>query len=240
MAAVADTVTVLSLAASSASFTADTVTTPALAVAPAATVSVLFVLKRKSDDAVCKPADAVTVTVVGWLDRCESRAVTVDTPPFSEIDDDDNTSVTDGAASSSSMVSVTADGFATPPPDAAADTDACLSGESVVSVTAVTVTAPALAVDPAAMVSVLALDSVKPAPVAATVNVTASLDLPDSFAVTVETPPVSEIDAGDSASVAVGNDSSSVSVSLAPVTRPIPWSLATVAVTVVERPPLPW
>ena len=59
------------------------------------------------------------------------------------------------------MVSVTASGFVTPCAlTAAPETFTCLSGESVASLTAVTVTAPVLAVSPAAIVSVLSFDSV--------------------------------------------------------------------------------
>ena len=130
------------------------------------------------------------------------------------------------------------------------ETVTCLSGESIVFPFAVTVThgtAIPLVVFPAAIVSVLLLDRLKsaaiaPVPAAAvTVTVTASVDTLDSVACTVDTPLLSEIDAGDRTSVTSGRSSSSVSVSGAPVTLPVvPWSLAAVAVTVVERPPLPW
>ena len=147
--------------------------------------------------------------------------------------------VTVGASSSSSMVSVTLAGAATPlAPLTVAETVTVLSGASVVSATAVTVTVPVLVVAPAAMVSVFALDSVKPLPEADTVSVTAALDARFKRAVTVATPPDSEIDEDDSASVAVGVASSSVSVSAAPVTAPTPWSLAAVPVTVTERSPM--
>ena len=106
------------------------------------------------------------------------------------------------------------------------------------SATAVTVTVPALAVCPDATVSVFAFDSAKPLPEAATVSVTAALDARFKRAVTVATPPLSEIDEGDSANVAVGAASSSVSVRLAPVTAPTPWSLDAVPVTVTLRSPM--
>ena len=66
-----------------------------------------------------------------------------------------------------------------------------------------------------------------------------ALDAPDSVAVTVVTPPPSEIDADDSASVTVGKVSSSVSVSSAPVTLTAPRSVTAAPVTVVERPAAP-
>ena len=148
-----------------------------------------------------------------------------------------------GGSSSSAMVSVTADGFATPlSPLTAAETVTDLSGPSIASATAVTVTAPTLAVDPAPMVSVFALDSVKPSPVAATVSVTAALDARFRLAVTVAAPPFSGIDDDDSANVAVGAPSSSVSVRLAPVTATVSdsaaaWPLDAVPVTVTVRSP---
>ena len=118
------------------------------------------------------------------------------------------------------------------------------------SATAVTVTTPVLAVCPDAMVSVFALDSVKPAPVAETVSVTAALDARFKLAVTVlELPaPLSSMVSGfegsgsDNDSVAVGVASSSVSVRGAPVTVRVcesaaAWALAAVPVTVTERLP---
>ena len=148
-------------------------------------------------------------------------------------------SVTPGASSSSSMVSVTLAGATTPlSPLTVAVTVTDLSGASTVLSFAVTVTMPVLAVCPDATVSVFALDSVKPFPEAATVSVTASLDARFKRAVTVATPPDSEIDEGDSANVAVGVASSSVSVRLGPVTAPTPWSLDAVPVTVTERLPM--
>ena len=238
---VAETVTVSS-GSSVVSCSAVTVTAPVLVVSPDAMVSVLAVLSVKS---VPEIGVVDTVTVTASLDATDSVAVTVATPPVSEIDADDRTSATIGNASSSVSVSVTSGGAATPlPPEAVPETVTDLSGASSAFPLAVTVTAPVLAVCPAAIVSVSALDRLKspataPVPGAAeTVTVTASLDLTDSVAVTVDTPPVSEIDADDRTSATVGNASSSVSVNGAPVTLPVPWSLAAVAVTVVERPPL--
>ena len=88
-------------------------------------------------------------------------------------------------------------------------------GESTALPFAVTVTRPALVVAPAARVRVVAVlraKSAATAPVpaaAATVTVTAALDGPERVAVTVERPPVSEIDEGDNTSATVGNVSSS-------------------------------
>ena len=244
-AATPETVTDLSPEWTSLPF-AVTVTVPALAVLPAAIVRVVAAERSKSAAAAPVPAAAATVTVTAALDLPESVAVTDDTPPVSEIEDGDSARVTVGKVSSSVSVRVTDDGAATPlPPSTAPETVTDLSGESTSLPLAVTVTVPALAVLPAAMVSVFAAERPKsaataPAPAAApTVTVTASLDLPDSVAVTVVSPPVSEIEDDDSASVTVGNVSSSVSVSAAPLTLPAPWSLAAVAVTVVERPPAP-
>ena len=144
--------------------------------------------------------------------------------------------VTEGTPSSSVMVSVLLSGVATPlAPLTVAETVTALFGESATSFVAAMVTVPVLAVKPAPTVSIFAVESVKPSPEAATVNVTAALDAPESVAVTVATPPASEIDEGDKPRVAVGAPSSSVSVSAAPVTVPMPWSLEAVAVTVAER-----
>ena len=157
------------------------------------------------------------------LDGCESVADTVVVPPFSGIEEDTSASATAGASSSSVMVSVASDGFATPfVPLTVAETVTDLFGESVTSFVAASVTVPVLAVEPAATVSVFAVESVKPSPVAETVSVTVSLDARFSTAVTVETPPSSEMDDGDRARVAAGAPSSSLSVRLAPVTVPMP------------------
>ena len=115
-------------------------------------------------------------------------------------------------------VRVTLAGFATPPPAALPDTVTCLLAVRISLLTAVMVTVPVLAVVLAAMVSVRARDSVKsravaPVPGAAcTVTVTGALEAPDRVAVTVATPPVSEIDEGDSARASIGVPSSSISV----------------------------
>ena len=229
--------------------TAVIVTAPVLVVSPDAIVNLSVLDNVKSPAAVSAPGAADTVTVTAALDTPESVAVTVAAfdVPLSSIVADDNASVTVGNASSSVSVSVALDGAATPlPPEAVPETVTDLSGESTEFPTAVTVTVPMLVVSPDAIVNLSALDNVKsaataPVPAAAaTVTVTAALDVLSSVAVTVDTPLLSEIDDGDSASATVGNPSSSVSVSDAPVTLPAPCVLATVAVTVVERPPLPW
>ena len=56
---------------------------------------------------------AVTVTVVAATEACDSVAVTVETPPFSEIDAGDSDSVTPGAPSLSVVVTDTST-FASP------------------------------------------------------------------------------------------------------------------------------
>ena len=220
--AVADTLTDLSWAASSPSSTADTVTTPPLTVVPAATVNVVLPLNVKSVATVCGPAEAATVNVVGWLDGRFSVAVTVATPPLSEIDEGVSTSATAGASSSSVMVRVLAAGFATPlAPDTVAETCTDSSGASVVSSVAVRVTAPVLVVTPAAMVSVAPVCATGPDEVV-TVRVTTSLEARFRVAVTVAMPPFSEMESDDRARVAVGVASSSVRVRGAPVTVPMP------------------
>ena len=210
---------------STSSATAVTVTTPALAVEPAAMVSVAALDRVKSSAAALTSAAADTVIVTAALDLPESVAVTAARRSLaaafgsSSMLVRDSASVTVGAASSSVRVRVASAGATTPlPPAAVAETVTDLSGESASSSAAVTVTAPALAVEPAAMVRVLAALSAKSPPAApvpgaaATVRVTAALDLPESVAVTVETPPFSEIDAGASFSATVGSASSSTMV----------------------------
>ena len=139
-------------------------------------------------------------------------------PLYSEIEERLSTSVTVGTLSSSVMVSVWSEGFETPPPLAVADTVTVLfAAESELS-TAVIVTVPALDVLPAAIVRTLFADRLKSpdtaglTALAVTVTVTAELDVPDSVAVTVLEPPLSEIEDGLSTSVTVGVPSSSVMV----------------------------
>ena len=145
--------------------TAVTVTTPALVVCPAATVSSLFALRLKSSSTA--PVDAVGDTAIvtalakGWL----RVAVTVATPPDSEIDAGARANAELGRESSSRMVRVRSVGAATRPypPATAPLTLTRLSGESMASSVAVIVTTPALAHRPAAMVSVRAALRLKPA-----------------------------------------------------------------------------
>ena len=89
---------------------------PVLVVSPTAMVSVLAALSVKSPASAFVPGMADTMTVVAALDGCESVAVTAADPGFvpscSSMRDGVRTSVTAGAASSSSMVSVTWDGAA--------------------------------------------------------------------------------------------------------------------------------
>ena len=77
------------------------VTVPALLIAPAAMVNVFALDSVKSIPA---PGDADTVTVVAALEARFSVAVTVDTPPFSEIEDGDNDSSAVGVSSLSVVV----------------------------------------------------------------------------------------------------------------------------------------
>ena len=243
---VPETVTVSS-ASCVVSSTPVTVTVPVLVVTPAAIVNVSALDNVKSPAAAVAPV-APTVTVTASLDTPESVAVTVAAPPSSRTDIDDSASAATGSASSSSIVNVTLDGAATPlAPETAAETVTDLSGEFVVSSVAVTVTVPALVVEPAAIVNVFAFDRLK-SPVAvfapaaaATVSVTASLDAWDSVAVTVLVPgfvpSCSSIAAGLNASVAVGVVSSSSSVSATPVTLPTPWLFRALPVTVTPRLP---
>ena len=225
-----------------------TVTTPALVVCPAATVRVPVAESAKSPGAAPVPAAAVTVTVVAAADGWERVAVTVATPPASEIEAGVSARVAVGAASSSATLRVTAVGFAIPGgPAAVAVTCACFAGPSSVSSIAVTVTTPTLAVPWAAKVRVAGLESVKspgtafvPA-TACTVSVVASDAGRDRAAVTVATPPASEIAAGVSARVATGTASLSPMVSAAPViASSAPTWLVTDPVTVTTRPALPW
>ena len=217
--AVADTVTVL-FGASTVLLTAVIVTVPVLAVAPAAIVSVLLFVMVKSLLVAGLTAVAETVTVTAALEACDSVAVTLLVPLFSEIEAELSSSVTVGVPSSSVMVSVWFEGFDTLPPLAAPDTVTVLFGASTLLLFAVIVTVPVLAVAPAAIVRTLSVDRLKsPATagltaLAETVTVTAALDACDSAAVTVLTPPFSEIEVGLSDSVTVGVLSSSVMVSV--------------------------
>ena len=109
-----DTVTLLS-GSSRASSAAVIVTVPVLVVLPAAMVSVFAELRAKSPATAFVPVAAVTMIVVVAVEAASSVAVTVATPPFSEIDDGDSDSDTAGL-SSSMTVTVTASWFVTSPP----------------------------------------------------------------------------------------------------------------------------
>ena len=132
--------------ASTALFTAVSVTVPVPVVAPAAIVSVVpFCLKSPATAGGTGVEDTVTVT--DSLDAALSVAVTVLTPPFSVTEDGVSTRLTVGDPSSSVIVSVCGDGADTPwPPDAAPETVTVLSGASTALFTAVTVTVPVLVV----------------------------------------------------------------------------------------------
>ena len=204
--AVPDTVTDL-LSVSTVLFTAVIVTVPVLLVAPDAIVSRLFVDRLKSPDTAGLTALAETVTDTAALEAPDSVAVTVLTPPFSEIEVGLSTSVTVGVASSSVMVSVWFAGFDTPPPLAAPDTVTVLFGASTLLFTAVIFTSPVLVFCPDAIVSVVFVDRLKSpdtaglTALAETVIVTAAVAAVDSVAVTVLSPPFSEIEVGLSTSV---------------------------------------
>ena len=110
-------------------------------------VNVLSVLSVKSPATACVLAEAETVIVVAALDTPLNFAVTVVTPPSSEIDEGDRTNETVGVPSSSVIVSVALDGSDTPrPPLAEPDTVTLLFGSSLLLSLAVIVTVPLLVV----------------------------------------------------------------------------------------------
>ena len=159
------------------------------------------------------PAAAATVKVLVALDGWLNDAVTVVDPPFSEIDDAPSDSVAVGSASSSRIVIGTSPASVAPsPPLTVAEMVTVLSGESTVLPFAVTVTAPVLALAPAAMVSVALALKVKSAVVAGdtgvavTVNVVVTETLRLKTAVTAVAPPVSEMTALPTARVTLGGD----------------------------------
>ena len=234
-----DTVTVL-FAASTELSTAVIVTVPVLAVLPAAIVRTLFAVRLKSPATAGLTALAETVTVTAALDACDSAAVTVLVPPFSEIEAELSSSVTVGVPSSSVMVSVWFEGFDTPPPLAVADIVTVLFGASTELPTAVIVTAPVLAVAPDAIVRTLFVDILKSpdtaglTAVAETVTVTAAVAAVDSVAVTVLTPPLSDIEDGVNTSVnTCASSSVMVSVLFEGFDTPFPPLAAPETVTVL-------
>ena len=245
-ATVAATVTRLS-GASVVLFTDVIVTVPVLVVTLAATVSVFVLDSVKSPATAGDTAIAETVIVVAVVTGRFSVAVTVETAPASEIDAGDKTNVT-CATSSSIIVSVASVTDPVPMllPTVLADTVTVLFPEDMLLSTVVIVTVPVLVVAPAATVSVFAPDSVKsPATAgdtadAETVIVVAALDGCERVAVTVETAPASEINAGATIIVTSGAASSSVIVKAAPVTLPAPWSLFATLDTVTLRLGASW
>ena len=194
--------------------------------------------------AVSELATSIRTSPVG---RVASVTVKASCPPASVVASPEVREATIAAVSSSVSVRVAAVTAPAPRPLAGvAETVTDLSAASTRLSFAVTVTVPALVVEPAATVSVLALDSVKSPDTAGdtgeavTVSVVGAADGCESVAVTVATPPFSETDAGFSVIVAPGAASSSVRVSAAPVTAPAPWPFASAAVTVAFRPAVPW
>ena len=127
---------------------------------PAVIVNVVpFSVKSFATAGATGAADTVTVT---WSSAAPVRvAVTVLTPPFSEMEVGDSFSVTDNS-SSSSMYSVRALASVTPGrPVTKSFTHTGLSGSSTRLSTAVTVTVPVLHFEPAAIASVRFSLSVK-------------------------------------------------------------------------------
>ena len=189
-----------------------------LSVWPAVIVSVVLPLSLKSFVTVPVSGAADTFSVTSWLLAPLRLAVTVLTPPFSDIEVGDSSRVTVGVPSSSVIVSVRAAGAVIPagPAVTAALTCTVLFGASIVLSSAATVTAPVLSVWPAVIVSVvlpLSLKSFATVPVsgaADTFSVTSWLLAPLRLAVTVLTPPFSEMEVGDSSRVTVGIASLSV------------------------------
>ena len=188
-------------------------------------------MKARADGAAVpsSASELATPSTTFPVGSLSSSTVNVAVPPDSVVasrivvEVDGDTAIP--AVSSSSKVRVAFGGSATPlPPAAVPDTVTDLSGASTSFPFAVTVTAPVLAVEPAAMVSVLFLLKVKsPDTAGATVTVTASPDAFDSVAVTVETPPVSVIELGVSTSDTLGWSSSSrVRVAFGGFATPLP------------------
>ena len=125
----------------------------------------------------------------------------------------DSNSDTDGGAAAGAvrlaMISVADGGDRTSPPAAVPDTITLLSDVLRGSSTAVNVTVPVLVVRPAAMTSRLPLSRKSPptaggTAAAETVIVAAALAVRSRIAVTVDRPPVSGTDPGDSDSRARG------------------------------------
>ena len=83
---------------SAASSTAERVTVPTLVPAAAAKISVVAALSAKSPESAPVPGAADTVTVTGSFSTGLNTAVTVATPPVSEIDVRDNENATHRSA----------------------------------------------------------------------------------------------------------------------------------------------
>ena len=148
-----DTVTDLS-GSGSASSTAAMITVPRLAVAPAAMVSLRFVLRVKSPASALVPAAAETVTVVAAPTARDSAAVTVavlPVPPSSMVEGV-SVSADVAEASSSRIVPVPVDGPSTALTGSARTTSTVSFGSSLPSPLTETSTLPLVA--PAAMVRV--------------------------------------------------------------------------------------
>ena len=223
-AAVADTVTVAS-AASTLLSGAVSFTVPVLVSAPAAIVSV-----RPPSSAAAAP-DVDTVNVTASLERLLRLAVTSLAPPSRTVSGA-RLRLTVGVASSSSTVSVTAAGSATPlPPAAVADTVTVASAASTLLSGAVSFTAPVLVSAPTAIVNVPPPSSAAPPPDADTFNVTASLERLLRLAVTSLAPPSRTV-SGARLRLTVGTASSSKTVSVTEGGSATPLPPAAVADTV--------
>ena len=238
--AVPDTVTLL-FGASTPLSSAVIVTVPVLVFAPAAIVSISFVLRLKSSETAGDTADADTVIVVSALEGRSSVAVTVLAfpAPLSSIVPGVSASVTVGAGSSSVIESVTSSGFTMPWVFVAAPrTVTLLSGESTSLSAAVIVTVPVLDIEPATIVSVSFVLRLKSSETAGdtadadTVIVVSALEGRSSAAVTVVEPPFSPMDSGSSASVTFGAGSSSAIESITSSGSVTPRELVAAADTV--------
>ena len=151
---VADTVAYLSGSSTPLSI-AVMVTVPALTVEPAAIVRVLLDVIVKSPSAAGGSGDAETTRVTSSEEGPLRDAVTLAAPPFSFMVYELSPRVTAGAASSSTMVSVTAAGSTAPNSfEAPPYMETVLSGVSAVLSIALTVNESALLVEPASIVNV--------------------------------------------------------------------------------------
>ena len=194
------------------------VTAPVLTVFPAAMISTLFVLSVKPAGVAGGTAVAATVTVTCSLEGPSSAAVTVLTPPSSPISAGDSVSRTTGVGSSSRTISGTGGGATIPRLLCAVPvTFTVASGASTPLLSETIGTAPVLCVSLAGMVSrrvrVSRAGTAPLSEVRARSTVVGSSEGQSSAAVTVATPPFSEITVGDSASRTGGGSSSSTTTS---------------------------